>query len=96
MYRLTRSAALAAGLALATAACAGTTMNDDDVHGYSLDDAGNPVAAFVFSGWDERNCAQYRLEPMQDDVAVPAVMYVWDGEQFTTDQDACKPGVAAQ
>ncbi|WP_231364087.1 hypothetical protein [Thioalkalivibrio sp. ALMg11] len=63
-----------------------------DIHGYERDRHGEPVAAFVFSGWDDRGCAQYRLEPLTDDMAVVTAMFVWDGEQFTTDQSRCVPG----
>ncbi|WP_018169603.1 MULTISPECIES: hypothetical protein [unclassified Thioalkalivibrio] len=65
---------------------------DPNIHGYQYDAEGNPVAAFVFQGFDERDCAQYSLRPLQEDAVAVAAMFVWDGEQFVLDQDACKPG----
>ncbi len=86
-------AALAAALILPLAACAGADMNNDaDIHGYQYDAEGHPVAAFVFHGFDERDCAQYSLRPLRDDMAAVGAMFVWDGEEFVLDQDACKPG----
>lgn len=84
---------LSATLIFATAACTGETLEvRENTHGYQFDDKGDPVAEFVFFGWDERGCAQYYLNPLEEDAAVVAAMFVWDGEEFTTDQDKCKPG----
>ncbi|WP_018174433.1 MULTISPECIES: hypothetical protein [unclassified Thioalkalivibrio] len=86
--------ALTATLILTTTACAGNAMDaNNDVHGYEYDEHGEPVAAYVFTGWDDRNCAQYRLEALRDDMAAVTAMFVWDGVQFTMDQGRCKPGV---
>ncbi len=86
-------AALAAALLLPLVACAGPDMNEDpDVHGYQYDAEGKRVAAFVFQGFDKRDCAQYSLRPLRDDAAAVGAMFVWDGEEFVLDQAACKPG----
>ncbi|WP_255349496.1 hypothetical protein [Thioalkalivibrio sp. ALJ24] len=34
---------------------------------------------------------QYRPEPLKDDLAVPAAIYFWDGEGYTTNRDQCVP-----
>ncbi|ADC73295.1 hypothetical protein TK90_2810 (plasmid) [Thioalkalivibrio sp. K90mix] len=85
--------ALAGACATALSACA--AQKSGEAAGYQYNDAGTVQAAYVFAGWDDRNCAQYRLEPRQEDVMVPTVMYVWDGAAFTQDQDACKHGEKA-
>lgn len=93
---LIHRATLAAALVLATSACTGKTTTAGDIHGYDYDDRGDAVAAYVFVEWDDRDCAQYRLEPLAEDMAVVAAMFVWDGERFTTNQDRRKPGKTAK
>ncbi|WP_231373456.1 MULTISPECIES: hypothetical protein [unclassified Thioalkalivibrio] len=64
-----------------------------EVHGYSYGPFGGREAAFVFQGFDERNCAVYRLAPMEKGVRVPRAVHVWDGSRFTRDRSQCKPFV---
>lgn len=64
-----------------------------EVHGYSYGPYGGREAAYVFQGFDEKDCAVYRVAPVKENVRVPRAVYFWNGSRFTPDMGQCKPFV---
>ncbi|WP_231363088.1 hypothetical protein [Thioalkalivibrio sp. ALR17-21] len=87
-YAMTLMVALAGATMLS--ACAGGGQAGVGTHESKAGES-EPSVRYVPIGRDEGGCMQYRPEPLKEDVAVPAAIFFWDGEGYTTNRDRCVP-----